>query len=126
MFRLGRSRRIRQSISFSRASKRPDEALKLASGDREHPGLNRLHLVGVRNAFGCKQYLASAGPAFLVPDAIAHLTFEYVEDFILVVVDVQGGESPCEERCSSTERPSEPSCDEMRMVTWVLRNQRLR
>jgi hypothetical protein len=85
----GRARRIREPISLSRASKGADEVLELASGDGKHASFSRLHPVGVRDALRCQQRLTSAGTALLIPDPVAHLTFKDMEDFILIVVDVQ-------------------------------------
>ena len=80
---------IRQPLPFSRTAKGANEGLEFASRDGEHAGLSRLHPVGVRNAFGSEQRFSSAGAVLLISDPVAHFTFKHVEDFILVMVDMQ-------------------------------------
>jgi hypothetical protein len=80
----------RGAISLSRASKGTDEVLELASGDGEHASLSRLHTVGVRNALGRQQRLASTGSALLISNAVTDLAFQDMEYFVLIMVDVQG------------------------------------
>lgn len=70
------------------ASEGSNEALELTSGDGEHAGLSRFNLVGVRNAFGRQQRLPGTGLSLFVSDAVTHLTFENMEDFILIMVDM--------------------------------------
>jgi hypothetical protein len=67
-----------------------DEILELASGDGEHASLWRLYPVSVRDASGRQQRLPSIGAALLIPNAVTNLALKHVEDFILVMVDVQG------------------------------------
>jgi hypothetical protein len=43
----------------------------------------------MRDALGGQQGLTSAGETLLIPDPVANLTLKHVEDFILVMVDVQ-------------------------------------
>src|SRR4051794_11497320 len=93
---LGRgwSGRIGQPLPLGRTAKGADEVLEFASGNGEHAGLSRLDPVGVWNPLGRQQRLPSTGAALLIPDAIAHLTFKHVEDFVFVMVDVQGWRVP--------------------------------
>ena len=89
---LGRgwTRRIGQSLPLGRTAKSADEVLEFASRDGEHPGLSRFHPVGMGNAFGRQQRLPGTGAVLLVPNLVTHLTLKDMEDFVLVMVDVQG------------------------------------
>jgi hypothetical protein len=89
LLRRGRTRRIRQTVPFSGSSEGTDEVLELAFGDREHASLSGLDPVRMREALGGQQGLTSARETLLIPDPIANLTLKHMEDFILVMVDVE-------------------------------------
>jgi hypothetical protein len=78
----------KQPLLLGKGGQKPDEVLEFASGDGEHAGLSRFNPVGMRNALGSQQRLPDLRPALLVPDAIAHLTFEHLEYFVLVMMEV--------------------------------------
>ncbi len=117
LFRGGRAKRTGEPIPFGRASESANGVLELASGDGEPASLSRLNLVGVGNAFGGQKRLSRRRAALLISDPVPHHIFDHVKDFILVMVDVQAGEFPCEARRSRTEIPSGLSRSETRMVT---------